>query len=97
MNDRTVNVQADVSEFVKENAEALFEELGLDLATAIRMFLIASLNRNGLPFEVVAGAQDVPNAETQRILQEVLDGKNMSKTYDSVEEAMRDMLEDVGA
>ena len=31
-------------------AEALFQELGLDLTTAVRLFLLQSLREGGLPF-----------------------------------------------
>ncbi len=45
----TVRVDADV----KERANALFQNLGLNMSTAVKAFLYASLRHNGMPFEVV--------------------------------------------
>ena len=45
-------VQIRVDEAVKAEATKIFESLGLDLPTAIRMFLARSIYERGLPFEV---------------------------------------------
>lgn len=37
---------------IKEQAEALFEELGMSLSTALNIFLRQSLREGGLPFTV---------------------------------------------
>ena len=46
-------IELQINEKLKEDAETLFEKLGLDLETAIRIFLSVSLDRGGIPFEVV--------------------------------------------
>jgi len=40
---------------VKEESQKLFKELGLDMTTAINLFLRQSLLQGGLPFEVKLG------------------------------------------
>ena len=45
-------VQVRVDDELKKQATALYENLGMDLSTAIRLFLKRSLCVNGLPFEV---------------------------------------------
>ena len=49
---KQILVQFRVEEQLKVEAARLFETLGLDLPTAIRMFLARSLFERGLPFEV---------------------------------------------
>ena len=49
---KQILVQFRVEEQLKVEAARLFETLGLDLPTAIRMFLVRSLFERGLPFEV---------------------------------------------
>ena len=41
-----------IDDNLKEEAAALYDELGLDLSTAIRMFLKRSLIERGLPFRL---------------------------------------------
>ncbi len=44
-------VQFRVDETVKKEATAIYEELGLDLSTALRMFLVRSVKEGGIPFD----------------------------------------------
>jgi DNA-damage-inducible protein J len=46
------SIQIRIDDETKTAADALFASLGLDLSTAVRMFLAASLQTNGLPFPV---------------------------------------------
>ena len=45
-------IQFRVDEDLKNEASALFEELGIDLSTALRMFLIRCVKENGIPFDM---------------------------------------------
>jgi DNA-damage-inducible protein J len=45
-------IQVRVDDNTKAAADALFASLGLDTSTAVRMFLTASLEHDGLPFAV---------------------------------------------
>ena len=50
----TISMDSDV----KEKADALFSELGMDLSTAFNLFVRESLRVGGIPFELT------PNKET---------------------------------
>ena len=45
-------IQVRVDDHLKESADTLFSSLGLDTSTAIRMFLVASMEAGGIPFAV---------------------------------------------
>ncbi|GBR73670.1 antitoxin RelB [Candidatus Termititenax aidoneus] len=74
----------------KAAADRLYADLGLDTSTAVRMFLQASLQANGLPFAVKRAF----NPETEAALQEARDiaaGKIKAKGYKSVEEMFAEL------
>ena len=48
----TKTIQVRVDENLKDSADKLFSSLGLDTSTAIRMFLVASIDAGGIPFVV---------------------------------------------
>ncbi|MDR1135619.1 MAG: type II toxin-antitoxin system RelB/DinJ family antitoxin [Clostridiales Family XIII bacterium] len=45
-------IQVRVDDSMKSAADALFASLGLDISTAMRMFLVASIDARGIPFEI---------------------------------------------
>ena len=45
-------VQFRTDEDLKNEASALFEELGIDLSTALRLFLTRCVKERGIPFDV---------------------------------------------
>ena len=53
-------IQLRVDDQVKKEATEIFEELGLDLSTAIRMFLKRSIAVGGVPFGMQLNASS-PN------------------------------------
>ncbi len=85
-------LQVRVDDKLKAQAESLFSSLGLDTSTAIRIFLRAAVEYNGIPFAV---QHQVPNAATLAALKEVEDmKKNPSKykSYADVDSMMEDLL-----
>ena len=50
----SVIVQARIPSDLKRDTEQIFNSMGIDFATGIRMFLAQVRLRNGLPFEVQA-------------------------------------------
>ncbi|GHU44319.1 addiction module antitoxin RelB [Clostridia bacterium] len=81
-------IQVRVEDSLKQAADSLFSDLGMDTPTAMRIFLRQSILRNGLPFEVQNFS---PNAETIEAIQDVKLNRNMSRTFDSIEELMEDL------
>ncbi len=45
-------IRVRIDESTKQAADSLFQDLGMDTSTAIRIFLRQSVKRGGLPFEV---------------------------------------------
>ncbi|MDR3314570.1 MAG: type II toxin-antitoxin system RelB/DinJ family antitoxin [Oscillospiraceae bacterium] len=50
-------IQIRVDDNTKDAADALFSSLGLDTATAVRIFLAAAMEVGGIPFSVAHHAQ----------------------------------------
>ncbi len=48
----TTNINVRVDSELKSQAESLFSDLGMNMSTAIIMFLKSAVNHDGLPFEV---------------------------------------------
>ena len=57
----TINFSVRMDSDIKKQCEALYNELGLNLTTAINVFLRQSLRAGGFPFEV---RLEQPNKET---------------------------------
>lgn len=86
----TLNVRVD--EKLKKEASELFADLGLDMSTAVNMFLRQAVIKDGLPFDVV---REVPNAETLAAMAEVEEMKKHPenyKAYSDVDEMFKDLL-----
>ncbi|MCL1894664.1 MAG: type II toxin-antitoxin system RelB/DinJ family antitoxin [Holophagaceae bacterium] len=78
-------IQTRIDSETKKAAESLFSEMGINLPTAIRMFLKASLTANGLPFET--SQRRIPLS-----LQEAVDDSNQMRNlhgpFETAEEAI---------
>ena len=72
-----INVRVDVE--LKQAAEELFNDLGLNLSSAINMFLKSAISHDGIPFEVKR--YDRPNAITRAALAECDAMRNNPKEY----------------
>ena len=60
----TTNLNIRTDKEVKDQAEIIFSELGLNMTTAINVFLRTTIRENGIPFELKL---DAPNAATAAI------------------------------
>ena len=72
---------------VKEQAQQVFSHLGMDMTTAINIFLRQAIQYQGLPF-------DVKIDENRKLLQVVTDveqNRNMSRSFGSVSDLMEDL------
>ena len=85
---KTTNVNIRVDDVLKQKAETLFSELGLNMSTAMNMFLRYSVRYGGIPFDL---RLEKPNAETLEAIDDVNNNRNMSKTFDSVSALMEDL------
>ncbi|HGR7115289.1 TPA: type II toxin-antitoxin system RelB/DinJ family antitoxin [Streptococcus pneumoniae] len=72
---------------VKEQAQQVFSNLGMDMTTAINIFLRQAIQYQGLPF-------DVRLDENRKLLQALTDldrNRNMSQSFESVSDLMEDL------
>ena len=83
MSATNLNIRTDKD--VKEQAEQLFAELGLNMTTAINLFLRTAIRKHGIPVDLFL---DVPNETTVAAIEE---GKKLlndpsSPKYSSMED-----------
>ena len=83
---KTVNVTLRVDKELKEQADALFADMGLSLNTACRMFLTRAVQEQRIPFEVRR-----PDRKTRKAIADAEQGKDVSKSFDTVEDLMEDL------
>lgn len=90
----TISTNIKIDPDLKKESQVLFENLGLNLSTAVNMFLRQAVREQAIPFRVGA---PVPNDETMEALQEVKRMKsnpNFGKTYTDVDQMMEELLGD---
>lgn len=90
MSSVSMNIRMDKT--IKEQAQELFSEFGLDMTTAINMFLRQSIREQKIPFELKL---NIPNNETLEALNEVKQMKenpSIGKAYDNVDDMIKELL-----
>ena len=85
----TLQIRLDDS--LKSAVDSLFAALGFDTSTAVRMFLTAALEADGLPFPVKRRKY---NAGTLEAMEDSRNRHNLIGPFTSGDEAVRSMLED---
>lgn len=78
-----INVVVDFKD--KELANDILEKLGMNMSTAINIYLKQIIRHNGIPFDLV---NDAPNEETLQAMKDVEEGKNLIGPFKSVKEVM---------
>jgi DNA-damage-inducible protein J len=78
---KTVNVTLRIDEDLKESAEALFEDIGLSLNAACRIFLKKAVQEQRIPFELTR-----PDRKTRKAISDAERDQHVSGGYDSVDE-----------
>lgn len=88
----TTPLNVNVDKKTKEEATMILKGLGLNMSTAINMFLTQIVKKDGIPFEVV---NPKPNREMIRALKEaekIAKGKTSSTGYHDVHQMFEDIL-----
>lgn len=80
----SISLDADV----KAKAQELFADFGLDLSTAINIFLRQSIRENCIPFSI---QREVPNADTIAAMKEADDMVNHPERYETFDN-MTDLM-----
>lgn len=84
----TTNFSVRIDSDIKKQCEAMYSELGINLTTAINVFLRQSLRVGGFPFDVRI---EKPNKETIAAMLEAerIAHDSSVKRYSNVEEALK--------
>lgn len=77
----TSNVNVRVDADIKSQVNDILNSLGLDMSTAINMYLHQIIENNGIPFMI----QKRYNAETELAIKEAHEGKNLVGPFDTVD------------
>lgn len=86
-------IQIRIDEKTKRSAKRVFGKLGIDMSTAIKVFLKQVVTHNGIPMRLVTENGITP-AEERAILKadaEARRGKNVSGPFASVDEMFADL------
>ncbi len=87
---KIANVSFRIDNTLKEQAEVLFFNLGMNMTTAFNVFLRQSVREGRIPFEVTMYS---PNAETIAAMREAerITYDSSAKSFKSVDELMADL------
>lgn len=90
----TTNLNIRVDSTLKQESDLLFKSLGLNMSTAINMFLTKCVKTSSIPFKIEEPKQ---SKELQRALKEVdymMKHPDKYKSYNSVEELFEELDND---
>ena len=80
--EKTSNINIRIDDKLKKEAEKLFNDLGINMSSAINVFLKQSVREQKIPFQI---RKEYPNYDTDST------DYNDSKTYDSVDELFKEL------
>ena len=87
MSATTINIDDNT----KKEAQELFKDLGMNLTTAINIFLKQAVREQRIPFYV---GQPKYKEEVYQAMKDVEQDKNLSKSYHSAREMIEGILKD---
>ena len=85
------NVNIRMDEETKLAFDRFCEEIGLSVSSAFNIFARTVVREQRIPFELKTEA---PNEETEKAIENVRQGKNLSRGFHSVSELMEDLYAD---
>lgn len=90
----TTNLTIRLDKELKEQAEKLFSELGMNMTTAFTIFARQSVRQGKIPFEI---SLNVPNAETIAAMEEAnrISRDPNAKRYSSFEELVAEVQDEI--
>ena len=90
-------VQIRVDDKLKEDVTAVYEQLGLDLSTAVRMFFKRSVAEQGIPFSVRLNDESKINSSKNKISSNIMTAMQ-SMANSAAENGISDMsLDEINA
>lgn len=90
----TTNLSIRIDKELKEQAEQLFSELGMNMTTAFNIFVRQAVRQGKIPFEI---SLNIPNAETIAAIEEAnkISRDPKAKRYSSFEELVAEVQNEV--
>lgn len=76
----TTLVQVRIDDELKNQATAIYDALGIDLSTAVRMFLKRSVMVNGVPFNMTLPKSNVKAERAAKAIQELSNAASKNGT-----------------
>lgn len=83
-------IQIRIDKKTKDAARKTLNEVGLDMSSAVKLFLINVVNRKGLPLDLRT-ANGFTVDQEQALISETEIAKNSSKRFATVDELMKDL------
>lgn len=90
----TTNINVRVDSALKQEAEALFNDLGLNMSSAINMFLRSAVNHNGIPFEIKCTIPDPETAAALNEYEEMRKNPDKYQRYESFDQILDEVFAD---
>jgi DNA-damage-inducible protein J len=83
-------IQIRIDRKTKEAARKTLNEVGLDMSSAVKLFLINVVNRNGIPLDLLT-ENGFTLAQEQTILSDTEEAKQKGKKYTDLDELFSDL------
>jgi DNA-damage-inducible protein J len=74
-----VSVNIKMDEEIRDKSKELFNKMGLDMTTAVNMFLIQAIRQNQIPFQIKATSEQEEIEKIERIIyQKIQESETLS-------------------
>ena len=91
MSEKNTSMNIRMNKDVKLQAQKIFNDLGIDLTTAVNVFLRQSIRYQGFPFDVTLRQGQEPNPTTMAAIENADKEIDMHGPFESVEALMEDL------
>lgn len=85
---QTTNINIRMDSKLKKDFEEFCQDVGMSMSTAFTLFAKRTVRDNQIPFEI---SREIPNAETRAAMEDVKNGRNLSKPYTDFDELLEDL------
>lgn len=86
----TTNISIRMEKDLKEQAEHLFNDLGMTMSTALNVFVRQAVRQGKIPFEITTHIDNFYSSENmkriKKSIQSFKEGKTVTKTMEELEE-----------
>ena len=82
------NISIRIDECIKKQFDEFCEEIGMNMTTAINIFIKRVLREQRIPFALSISDY---NKETQKAIEDAENGIGLSKVYDNIDELFEDL------